>query len=166
MIIMGIDPGFAITGYGVVKYEGNKFSVLDYGAVTTEASMKLSRRLLVLHDGLEDLIRKHKPDAISIEELFFNKNIKTALTVGHGRGVAVLAAAKSGIDVFEYTPLQVKQSVVGYGRAEKAQIQQMVKAILNLSAVPKPDDVADALAVAICHGNSHRMGAILGNNTF
>lgn len=166
MIILGIDPGFAITGYGVVKYEGNKFSVLDYGAITTEASMKLSERLLVLYDGLEELILRFKPDAISIEELFFNKNIKTALTVGHGRGVAVLAAAKSGTDIFEYTPLQVKQSVVGYGRAEKAQIQQMVKAILNLPAIPKPDDVADALAVAICHGNSHRMGSILGNSRF
>ncbi len=166
MIIMGIDPGFAITGFGVVKYEGNKFSVLDYGAVTTEASMKLSQRLLILSNRLEELIDIHKPDAISIEELFFNKNIKTALTVGHGRGVAVLAAAKSGVDIFEYTPLQVKQSVVGYGRAEKAQIQQMVKAILNLKEIPKPDDVADALAVAICHGNSHRMGAVLGNKTF
>ncbi len=166
MIIMGIDPGFAITGYGVVKYEGNKFSVLDYSAITTGASMKFSDRLLVLYNELEKLIDKYKPDAISIEELFFNKNIKTALTVGHGRGVAVLAAAKSGIDIFEYTPLQVKQSVVGYGRAEKAQIQQMVKAILNLPAIPKPDDVADALAVAICHGNSHRMGSLLGNERF
>ncbi len=166
MIIMGIDPGFAITGFGIVKYEGNKFSVLDYGAVTTEASMKLSQRLLVLNNRLEELIQKHKPDAVAIEELFFNKNIKTALTVGHGRGVAVLAAARSGVDIFEYTPLQVKQSVVGYGRAEKAQIQQMVKALLNLKAIPKPDDVADALAVAICHGNSHRMGAILGNKAY
>ncbi len=166
MIIMGIDPGFAITGYGVVKYEGNKFSVLDYSAITTGTSMKFSDRLLVLYNELEKLIDKYKPDAISIEELFFNKNIKTALTVGHGRGVAVLAAAKSGIDIFEYTPLQVKQSVVGYGRAEKAQIQQMVKAILNLPAIPKPDDVADALAVAICHGNSHRMGTLLGNGRF
>ena len=166
MIIMGIDPGFAITGYGIVKYEGNKFSVLEYGAITTEASMKFSQRLLVLYDELEILIKKHKPDAISIEELFFNKNIKTALNVGHGRGVAVLAAAKSAIEIFEYTPLQVKQSVVGYGRAEKAQIQQMVKAILNLSAVPKPDDVADALAIAICHGNSHKMGVLMGNKTY
>ncbi len=163
---MGIDPGFAITGYGVVKYERNKFSVLDYSAITTGASMKFSDRLLVLYNELERLINEFRPDAISIEELFFNKNIKTALTVGHGRGVAVLAAAKSGIDIFEYTPLQVKQSVVGYGRAEKAQIQQMVKAILNLPAIPKPDDVADALAVAICHGNSHRMGTVLGNGRF
>lgn len=158
MIIMGIDPGFAITGYGIVKYEGNKFSVIDYGAITTEASMKLPQRLLLLSNRLDELIAKYKPDAISIEELFFNKNIKTALTVGHGRGVAVLAAAKSGIEVFEYTPLQVKQSVVGYGRAEKSQIQQMIKLILNLDEIPKPDDVADALAVAICHAHSYRMG--------
>ncbi|MDF2523423.1 MAG: crossover junction endodeoxyribonuclease RuvC [Clostridiales bacterium] len=160
MIIMGIDPGFAITGYGIVKYEGNKFSVIDYGAITTEASLQFSKRLLILSEGLEELIGKYKPDAISIEELFFNKNIKTALNVGHGRGVALLAGARAGVEVFEYTPLQVKQSVVGYGRAEKAQIQQMVKVILNLEKIPKPDDVADALAVAVCHGHSYRMGAI------
>lgn len=157
MIIMGIDPGFAITGYGVVKYEGNKFTPLDYGAITTESSMELPQRLLILHKGLVEIMEKYKPNAISIEELFFNKNIKTALTVGHGRGVAVLAAAQSGVDVFEYTPLQVKQSVVGYGRAEKAQMQQMIKIILNLPGIPKPDDVADALAVAVCHGHSCKM---------
>jgi len=162
MIIMGIDPGFAITGYGIVKYEGNKFSVLDYGAITTEASMQLPERLLYLYDRLQELIGAYKPEVVSVEELFFNKNIKTALTVGHGRGVAVLAAAKAGIGVYEYTPLQVKQSVVGYGRADKAQIQQMVKVILSLPAIPKPDDVADALAVAICHGHSYRMNAYTG----
>ncbi|AUS97918.1 crossover junction endodeoxyribonuclease RuvC [Clostridium thermosuccinogenes] len=161
MIIMGIDPGFAITGYGIVKYEGNKFSVIDYGAVTTEASMELPNRLVCLYDRLQELIKTFNPDAVAIEELFFNKNIKTALAVGHGRGVAVLSAAKAGVSVFEYTPLQVKQSVVGYGRAEKAQIQQMVKIILNLPSIPKPDDVADALAVAICHGHSYRMNAYL-----
>ena len=160
MIIMGIDPGFAITGYGIVEYIGNKFSVVDYGAITTEASMPLPQRLLLLSNRLEELIKMYKPEAISIEELFFNKNIKTALTVSHGRGVAVLAAARSGVDVYEYTPLQVKQAVVGYGRAEKAQIQQMVKAILNLPAIPKPDDVADALAVAVCHAHSFRVGKI------
>lgn len=160
MIIMGIDPGFAITGYGIVKYEGNKFSVIDYGAVTTEASEPFPKRLLLLHEGLQDLIEKHKPDAIAVEELFFNKNIKTALNVGHGRGVALLAGAKAGIEVFEYTPLQVKQSVVGYGRAEKTQIQQMIKVILNLPKVPKPDDVADALAIAVCHGHSYRMNTL------
>ncbi len=161
MVILGIDPGFAITGYGVVKYEGNKFSVIDYGAVTTESTKALSERLLILYNGLEDLIARYKPSAVAVEELFFNKNIKTALNVGHGRGVALLAAARLGVEVFEYTPLQVKQSVVGYGRAEKAQIQQMVKLILNLKAVPKPDDVADALAIAICHGHSYRMSNIL-----
>jgi len=159
MIIMGIDPGFAITGYGIVKYEGNRFTAIDYGAITTESSMELSKRLLLLYNGLVDIIDKFRPEAISIEELFFNKNTKTALNVGHGRGVAVLAAAQSGIDVFEYTPLQVKQAVVGYGRAEKVQIQQMVKIILNLYEIPKPDDVADALAVAVCHGNSYKMSS-------
>lgn len=157
MIIMGIDPGFAITGYGIVKYEGNRFTPIDYGAITTESSMELPKRLLHLHNSLEVLIKNYKPDAIAIEELFFNKNIKTALTVGHGRGVAVLAAAQSGVEVFEYTPLQVKQSIVGYGRAEKAQVQQMIKIILNLQAIPKPDDTADALAIAVCHGHSHKM---------
>ncbi|MGI6777697.1 MAG: crossover junction endodeoxyribonuclease RuvC [Acetivibrionales bacterium] len=159
MVIMGIDPGFAITGYGIVKYEGNKFSVLDYGAITTKASMVLSRRLLHLSERLEEIIAQYKPDAISVEELFFNKNIKTALSVGHGRGVALLVAAKSGSEVFEYTPLQVKQAVVGYGRAQKSQIQQMVKVMLNLPEIPEPDDVADALAVAICHAHSFRMRA-------
>lgn len=160
MIILGIDPGFAITGYGIVKYEGNKFSVIDYGAVTTPAGMEMPKRLLELSEGLEKVIEKFRPDFISVEELFFNKNIKTALNVGHGRGVVLLTAAKSGIPVFEYTPLQVKQAVVGYGRAEKAQVQQMVKVLLNLPAIPKPDDVADALAIAICHGHSHKMNII------
>jgi len=157
MIIIGIDPGFAITGYGVVKYEGNKFSVIDYGVISTKASMALPERLLYLSENLEALFQRYRPEAVSVEELFFNKNIKTALSVGHGRGVALLTAAKSGIKVFEYTPLQVKQAVVGYGRAQKSQIQQMVKVILNLHEIPKPDDAADALAVAICHGHSYRM---------
>lgn len=161
MIIMGIDPGFAITGYGIIKYEGNRFSVLDYGIVATEPSVTLPQRLLLLNTRLEELIGKYRPDAVSVEELFFNKNIKTALNVGHGRGVALLAAAKSGVGVFEYTPLQVKQSVVGYGRAEKAQMQQMVKVILNLAQIPKPDDVADALATAICHAHSFRLAGYM-----
>jgi crossover junction endodeoxyribonuclease RuvC len=157
---MGIDPGFAITGYGIVKYEGNKFTVQDYGAVTTKASMDLHSRLLVLYDRLAEIMDCYKPDAVSVEELFFNKNIKTAIAAAHGRGIALLAGAKSGAGVFEYTPLQVKQAVVGYGRAEKAQIQQMVKAILNLPEIPKPDDVADALAIAICHGHSYRLESL------
>lgn len=157
MIILGIDPGFAITGYGIIKYENNKFKVIDYGAITTESDLKLSERLLILYNDLEQLIDKYNPDVISIEELFFNKNIKTALNVGHGRGVVLLAAAKKNKPIFEYTPLQVKQSVVGYGRAQKPQIQQMVKMILNLEKIPKPDDVADALAVAICHAHSCKL---------
>jgi crossover junction endodeoxyribonuclease RuvC len=157
MIIMGIDPGFAITGYGVVKYEGNKFSPLEYGAVLTKATTPFAQRLLQLDEGLAAVIEKYKPEAISVEELFFNKNIKTAIMAAHGRGIALAAAARSGAEVFEYTPLQVKQAVVGYGRAEKAQVQQMVKVILNLSVIPKPDDVADALAIAVCHGHSCKL---------
>jgi len=153
-LILGIDPGIAILGYGLVRYEANKFTVVDYGAVTTNAGTQMSKRLTRLYDGLIDIIESHKPDAFAVEELFFNKNIKTALTVGHARGVAVLTGAKSGVPIYEYTPLQVKQAVVGYGRADKCQVQQMVKILLNLREVPKPDDVADALAVAICHGHS------------
>jgi crossover junction endodeoxyribonuclease RuvC len=157
MIIMGIDPGFAITGYGIVKYEGNKFSPLEYGSVQTKAGTPFAQRLLKLDDEISLIIEKFKPDAISVEELFFNKNIKTAIAAAHGRGVVLAAAARSGTEVFEYTPLQVKQAVVGYGRADKAQVQQMVKAILNLPEIPKPDDVADALAIAVCHGHSAKM---------
>lgn len=160
MIILGIDPGFAITGYGIVKYEGNKFSVINYGAITTKASMDFSQRLLLLSNELETVIDKYKPDMVAIEELFFNKNVKTAISAAHGRGVAMLSAARKGIEVFEYTPLQVKQAVVGYGRAEKSQVQQMVKVILNLEKIPKPDDVADALAVAICYGHSCKLGSL------
>lgn len=160
MIILGIDPGFAITGYGILRYEGNRFTVIDYGAVTTPAGQEFPTRLLKIFIGLEALIEKYKPDAVAVEELFFSRNTTTALHVGHGRGVAILAGAKAGLPVFEYTPLQVKQAVVGYGRAQKSQIQQMVKAILNLPEIPKPDDVADALAVAICHAHSYRVEMI------
>lgn len=154
MLILGIDPGIAILGYGLVRYEANKFTVVDYGAITTNAGTQMSNRLIRLYEGLIEIIERYKPDAFAVEELFFNKNIKTALTVGHARGVAVLAGAKSGLPIYEYTPLQVKQAVVGYGRADKCQVQQMVKILLNLREIPKPDDVADALAVAICHGHS------------
>lgn len=155
MRIIGIDPGFAITGFGILDYIGNKFSMIDVGVITTEASLELSDRLLILSKGLDELIEKYKPDAMAVEELFFNTNVKTAIKVGHGRGVALLTAAKAGIRVFEYTPLQVKQSVVGYGRAKKDQVQQMVKILLNLEKIVKPDDAADALAVAICHAHSN-----------
>ena len=154
MIIIGIDPGFAITGYGVLEYSGNKFHLMDVGVITTEAGLELSDRLLVLNDGLDALIARYRPDAMAVEELFFNTNVKTAIKVGHGRGVALLSAAKAGVKVYEYTPLQVKQSVVGYGRAKNEQVQQMVKILLNLEKIPKPDDAADALAIAICHAHS------------
>jgi crossover junction endodeoxyribonuclease RuvC len=162
VIILGIDPGYAITGYGLLNYIGNKFIIIDYGVITTEAGSALSERLLIISNRLEELITYHKPDAVSVEELFFSKNIKTALSAAHGRGIALLSAAKHGIGIYEYTPLQVKQAVVGYGRAEKSQMQQMVKAILNLPEIPKPDDAADALAVAICHAHSYRMNAYEG----
>ena len=131
MRILGIDPGFAITGFGVLEYIGNKFSIVDVGAITTEAGLELSDRLLTLSNGLDELITKYKPEVMAVEELFFNTNVKTAIKVGHGRGVALLAAAKADIKVYEYTPLQVKQAVVGYGRAKKEQVQQMVK-VVNL----------------------------------
>jgi len=151
---MGIDPGIAILGFAIVNYEGNKFKVIHYGAITTTSDLAMPKRLNCIFSGLSELINEYKPDAFAIEELFFNKNVKTALTVAHARGVSILAASIPNIPIFEYTPLQVKQAVVGYGRADKNQVQQMVKILLNLKEVPKPDDVADALAVAICHANS------------
>ena len=154
MRILGIDPGIAIVGFGVLDYEGNKFSVVDYGAVTTKAGEKLSDRLRNIYEDINVLIEKYRPDAFAIEELFFNTNVKTAISVAHGRGVIILAASAKGLPVYEYTPLQVKQAVCGYGRADKPQIQRMVKSLLNLNAVPKPDDVADALAIAICHAHT------------
>lgn len=158
MVILGVDPGVAITGYGIVHHEGNKFKVVDYGAVLTKAEQALPDRLAAIYNKLSGIIHQYKPDVFAIEELFFSKNVKTALTVGHGRGVAILCAAQAGIDIFEYTPLQVKQALVGYGRADKNQIQQMTKVILNLADIPKPDDVADALAIAICHAHSYKLG--------
>ena len=154
MIIMGIDPGIAIVGYGVIRYEAGRFSVLDYGAVTTKAGMKLSDRLRNIYEDINILIERFHPDAFSVEELFFNTNVTTGISVAHGRGVIVLAASVQNLPIYEYTPLQVKQAVAGYGRADKAQVQRMVKSLLNLPAVPKPDDVSDALAVAICHAYS------------
>lgn len=154
MRILGIDPGYAILGYGIVDLVGNRFKVVDYGAVTTEAGMEMPDRLKILYNALMELILRYEPEVASVEELFFNTNAKTAILVGQARGVAVLACANSGLEIEEYTPLQIKQALVGYGRAEKKQVQQMVKTILNLKEVPKPDDTADALAAAVCHGHS------------
>ena len=162
MRILGIDPGFAIVGYGVIDYENGKYKTVDYGKITTPAGMDMPLRLKEVYDGVLRLIEMYKPDVLAIEELFFNTNVKTAIAVGHARGVIVLAAANSGIKINEYTPLQIKQAVVGYGRADKNQVQQMVKLFLGLKEVPKPDDTADALAVAICHANSSSLGGVLG----
>lgn len=155
MIILGIDPGIAIVGYGVVETDGNRYKVLDYGVITTPAEMSSPNRLKMVYDGLNILLDRYKPDAVAIEELFFNKNVKTAIMVGQARGVLVLGVVNKGIDMYEYTPLQVKQGVVGYGRATKKQVQEMVKMLLNLKEIPKPDDAADALAVAISHIHSN-----------
>ena len=154
MKILGIDPGYAILGWGIVEMKGNSFKALNYGAVTTPAGMDMTDRLKILYNSLMNIIAEEEPDIASVEELFFNTNSKTVIMVGQARGVALLACANSGIPVYEYTPLQIKQGLVGYGRAEKKQVQSMVKTILGLSAVPKPDDTADALAAAICCGHS------------
>lgn len=154
LIILGIDPGFAITGYGVINYIGNQFKVMDYGVITTEADIPHPQRLLILEKGLADIINMYRPESVAVEELFFNNNAKTAIHVGEGRGVALLCAARADIPVYEYTPIQVKQGVTGYGRADKKQVQQMIKILLGLSEIPKPDDAADALAIAICHAHS------------
>ena len=154
MIILGIDPGYAIVGCGVIEYVNNHFKVVEYSAITTPAGMPFNRRLEVIYDGVEEIIKRTHPDALAIEKLFFNSNQKTVIDVGQARGVIMLAAQKNNLPAFEYTPLQVKQSVVGYGRAEKKQVQEMTRMILHLEKIPKPDDVADALAMAICHGYS------------
>ena len=154
MRILGIDPGYAIMGYGVLDYKGNRFKTVGYGSVETEAGLPMPERLKLLYDGLTEIIQKYEPDEVSIEELFFNRNVTTAIGVGEARGVAMLACVEGGLVVSEYTPMQIKQALVGYGKAEKAQVQMMVKTILNLPEVPKPDDTADAVAAAICHAHS------------
>lgn len=154
MRIMGIDPGIAIVGFGFIDKEGSRLVPVQYGSIQTEAGTDPGIRLRQVYDSAVQLIDKYKPDAVAVEKLFFNRNVTTAFTVGQARGVLMLAAVQKGLQVGEYTPLQVKQAVVGYGKAEKKQVQEMVRMFLKLSAVPKPDDVADALAVAICHAHS------------
>ena len=164
MYILGIDPGYAIVGYGIVKYEGNKFTPIKYGAITTPAGMPFVKRLNMIYEALSEIFDTVKIDALSIEKLFFNTNATTAIDVAQARGVIVLAAERHNVPVFEYTPLQVKQSVTGYGRAEKKQIQEMTRVLLGLLKVPKPDDTADALALAICH--AHCAGSIIGRMNY
>lgn len=154
MIILGIDPGLAITGFGVIKYEKNSFEAIQYGVIRTPSKTPLPDRLVKIQESIHTLVQQYNPDCAAIEELFFNTNAKSAFLVGQARGVAVVTVASAGLPIYEYTPLQVKQGVAGYGRADKNQIQQMVKTLLNLKEIPKPDDAADALAIAMCHAHT------------
>lgn len=154
MIILGIDPGLAIVGWGVVEYKGTKFRTVDYGAITTPKEMNTQQRLKRIYDELADIIRKYRPEQVAIEELFFNTNTTTGIRVSEARGVILLICEQAHMGIYEYTPLQVKQAVVGYGRADKKQVITMVTMLLGLSETPKPDDTADALAIAICHAHS------------
>ena len=154
MVILGIDPGIAIVGYGVIECIGNIYKPVEYGCITTDSKLDFPDRLKIIYDEMIKIIDTYNPIDMAIEELFFNKNTKTALKVGQARGVEILAAINQNIGIYEYTPLQIKQAIVGYGRAEKRQVQEMVKVLLNLNDIPKPDDVADALAVALTHSSS------------
>ena len=154
LTILGIDPGYAILGWGVIEYRASRYKFVACGAVETHKDEEMPERLKKLFRGLEGIIDKYKPDVCSAEELFFNNNQKTAIKVGEARGVALLACANAGLPVYEYTPLQIKQGLTGYGRADKKQMQEMVRQVLGLERAPRPDDAADAVAAAICHANS------------
>ena len=154
MIILGIDPGLAIVGWGVVEYSGSRFQPLGYGAIETPAGMATEQRLALIYEGIKKLIETYHPQHVAVEELFFNTNQTTGIRVAEARGVIIMCAYQHGVKVFEYTPLQVKQAVVGYGRAEKKQVITMVTMFLGLPKPPKPDDTADALAIAVCHAHS------------
>ena len=157
MLILGIDPGIARTGWGVIEIRNSKFEIRNYGCIETSARLSSEKRLKYIYDSVENTIKEHKPDVLAVEELFFNTNAKTAFIVGQARGVILLAASKKKLPIATYTPLQVKIAVTGYGRADKSQIGQMIKTILKLNSIPKPDDVADALAVALTHAFSQKM---------
>jgi crossover junction endodeoxyribonuclease RuvC len=159
LIVLGIDPGTAMTGYGLVERTGSRLRAVDYGCLETPAGMPLPERLLLIQDGLIDLVETHRPDLVAVERLFFNKNVQTAFAVGQARGVALLTAARFGLPVHEYGPHEVKLAVTGHGRAEKIQVQRMVQVVLGLAVLPRPDDAADALAIAICLAHAHRPAA-------
>ncbi len=161
MIILGIDPGFATIGYGVIESDKGRVRAIDYGAIQTPKQLSFPERLLMIEKGMMQLIEKFKPDQVAVEELFFNTNITTGINVAHARGVILLVCQRElGGNLFEYTPLQIKQALTGYGRAEKMQIMQMVKTYLRLEKIPRPDDAADALAVALCHSQTNRLGGL------
>ncbi|MDD2376949.1 MAG: crossover junction endodeoxyribonuclease RuvC [Clostridia bacterium] len=161
MIVLGIDPGFARVGYGIIDYNKNKYKVIEYGSITTEANMKFSKRLNKIEKDLESICCKYKINVASVEKLFFNTNTKTGIQVAEARGVILNTMENLNIEVCEYTPLQIKQALVGYGRADKLQIKSMVKSFLNLEVMPKLDDTTDALAIAICHTHSYKMNDLL-----
>ena len=154
MRVLGIDPGYAIVGWGVLDYAGNRFAPVDFGAVCTDAGVPFERRLDEVYAGIKEVIERTRPEALAIEKLFYQHNQTTVIGVAEARGVILLAAAQCGVPIYEYTPMQVKQAVVGYGLAEKRQVMDMVRRLLKLKAVPRPDDAADALALAICHARS------------
>jgi crossover junction endodeoxyribonuclease RuvC len=158
---MGIDPGIAIVGFGIIEKRGSQLKPIQYGTIDTEAHTRTELRLKQIYDAMTILIETYKPQAMAIEKLYFNRNVTTAFTVGQARGVMLLAAEEAQLHVAEYTPLQVKQAVVGYGQAEKHQIQEMVKMLLNLKQIPKPDDAADALAIGICHAHAAQTEVLL-----
>ncbi len=161
MLVLGIDPGTATTGYGLIREVPNgNLEVVDYGVIQTPAGMLPEKRLLLLYQRLMDLLLLHRPDTGAVEKLFFRRNVTTAIAVGQARGVTLLALAQQGLSVSEYTPMEVKQAVTGYGGAEKHQIQVMVQSLLGLSELPRPDDAADALAVAMCHLQSYRLRSL------
>lgn len=154
MRILGIDPGYGRTGYGIVELAGNRIRPLEFGLVETNSKLPMEKRLLQIYDALRGIIARRKPDSLALEELFFSKNVTTGIGVSQARGIVMLAAAQTGMTVAEYKPVQVKQAIAGYGKADKAQIQEMVRMFLGLPDIPKPDDVADALAVAITHAHT------------
>ncbi|MEN6325678.1 MAG: crossover junction endodeoxyribonuclease RuvC [Syntrophomonas sp.] len=164
MLVLGIDPGTATTGYGLVEFRGGREILVDYGTIRTPSTMEMALRLCAINKGMNQLLQEFSPDVVVIEQLFFQKNTKTAITVAQSRGVILMTAAAAGYPVAEYTPLQVKQAVVGYGKAEKKQVQLMVQQLLAMKNLPKPDDAADALAIAICHIHSHKINALIAGN--
>jgi crossover junction endodeoxyribonuclease RuvC len=161
MVVLGVDPGIAITGYGVVKEdESGELVLVDYGAILTSKNLPLTARLIELHQKLTEILFLHHPQSGAVEKLFFQKNVRTAMSVGQARGVALLAFGQAGVPITEYTPLEIKQAVTGYGGADKNQVQQMVRTLLTMEQIPRPDDAADALAVAICHIHSMKMRSL------
>lgn len=157
MRIIGIDPGTGITGFGIIEPVNQKYKLIDAGVIRTPAKTDDAERLMTIYENITELIKEFKPTVMSIEKLFFAKNVTTAMTVSQARGVVLLAAQQNGLEIFEYTPLQIKQAITGYGKADKPQMQEMVRILMNLKEVPKPDDCADAIAAAICHSMNDKL---------